>query len=48
MTANHGFIKPSKRPGELGVHSLNECHMSVPDLKVAQSFYDSFGLDVRE
>ena len=48
MTANHGFIKPSRRPGELGVHSLHECHMVVPDLKVAQSFYDTFGLDVRE
>ena len=48
MTANHGFIQPSKRAGELGVHSLHECHMAVPDLKIAQSFYDSFGLDVRE
>ncbi len=48
MTANHGFIKPSKRPGELGVHSLHECRMAVPDLKAAHAFYDSFGLEVRE
>ncbi len=48
MTANHGFIQPSRRPGELGVHSLDLCHMVVPDLKVAHGFYESFGLDVRE
>ncbi len=48
MTANHGFIKPSRRPGELAVHSLDHCHMAVPDLKIAHNFYDAFGLDVRE
>ncbi|MDB5571003.1 MAG: metapyrocatechase [Hyphomicrobiales bacterium] len=48
MTANHGFIQPSRRPGELGAHSLDLCHMVVPDLKVAQDFYEAFGLDVRE
>ncbi len=48
MTANHGYIAPSRRPGELGVHSIDHCHMVVPDLKDAQHFYESFGLDVRE
>ncbi|MBN9084660.1 MAG: metapyrocatechase [Rhizobiales bacterium 62-17] len=48
MTANHGFIQPSRRPGELGIHSLDRCHMVVPDLKDAQDFYSGFGLDVRE
>ena len=48
MTANLGFINASRRPGELGVHSLDLCHMAVPDLKVAHDFYDAFGLDVRE
>ena len=48
MTANHGYIEPSRRPGELGVHSLDHCHMVVPDLKIAHHFYDSFGLNVSE
>jgi catechol 2,3-dioxygenase len=48
MTANHGYIEASRRPGELGVHSLDHCHMAVPDLKQAHHFYDSFGLDVAE
>ena len=48
MTAQQGYIAACKRPGELGAHSLHLCHMSVPDLKVAQHFYSAFGLDVRE
>src|SRR3954452_17404943 len=48
MTANLGFINSSRRPGELGVHSVDHCHMNVPELKVAEHFYDAFGLDVRE
>ena len=48
MTANTGFIEPVRRPGELGVHSIDHCHMVVPDLKVAHHFYDSFGLDAVE
>jgi len=46
MTEIHGFIKPSRRPGELGVHSLDRFHFVVPDLSVAQNFYSEFGLDV--
>ncbi len=48
MTANQGFVKPTRRPGELGVHSLDHFHFVVPDLAVARTFYDEFGLDVGE
>ncbi len=37
-----------RRPGELGVHSVDHFNFVVPDLKQAASFYGSFGLDVRE
>ena len=46
MTAIQGYVKPSRRPGELGVHSLDHFHFSVPDLSVAQNFYGEFGLDL--
>src|SRR5215471_17075488 len=46
MTAIHGYIRPSRRPGELGVHSVDHFHFAVPDLSVAQNFYGEFGLDV--
>jgi catechol 2,3-dioxygenase len=42
-----GYI-PAHNNGELGIHSLNEFVLQVPDLKVAEDFYTSFGLDVRE
>jgi catechol 2,3-dioxygenase len=48
MTAIRGVIGVNKRPGELGVHSLDMFRMAVPDLTVAQKFYTDFGLDVRE
>lgn len=48
MTSIRGKIGINKRPGELGVHSLREFHVQVPDLTKAQHFYDSFGLDLRE
>lgn len=38
----------SRRPGALGVHSLDHFEFAVPDLAVARAFYDRFGLDVRE
>src|SRR5579871_194216 len=47
MTANQGFVKPHRRPGELGVHSLDHFHFMVPDLATAETFYSEFGLDVR-
>src|ERR1700761_2703866 len=46
MTAIQGFIKANRRPGELGVHSVDHFHFAVPDLAVAQNFYGEFGLDV--
>jgi catechol 2,3-dioxygenase-like lactoylglutathione lyase family enzyme len=37
-----------RRPGELGVHSVDHFNFVVPDLKHAERFYAGFGLDVRE
>ncbi|WP_180897388.1 VOC family protein [Martelella soudanensis] len=48
MTAITGKVAITKRPGELGIHSMDTFNMMVPDLKVAEDFYKSFGLDVRE
>jgi hypothetical protein len=48
MTAIHGYIKPSRRPGELGIHSVDHFHVAVPELAVAKNFYSEFGLDVGE
>ena len=35
-----------RRPGELGVHSLDHHGLVTPDLEAAQGFYTAFGLDV--
>lgn len=48
MTAITGKVEIVKRPGELGIHSMDTFHMAVPNLKVAEEFYKTFGLDVRE
>lgn len=48
MTAITGRIGVNKRPGELGVHSMSEFNLVVPDLRKAQDFYGAFGLNVRE
>jgi len=48
MTVIRGYIEPTRRPNELGVHSLDQFHLLVPDLGVAQRFYAEFGLEVRE
>ncbi|WP_407495695.1 VOC family protein [Pseudooceanicola sp. MF1-13] len=48
MTAITGKIGITKRPGELGVHSMDQFNMVVPDLTKAETFYREFGLDVRE
>lgn len=48
MTAITGKVGITKRPGELGIHSMDTFNLVVPDLKEAQDFYASFGLDVRE
>ena len=48
MTQIRQFGQPApRRPGELGVHSLDRFNFSVPDLDAARKFYASFGLDVR-
>jgi catechol 2,3-dioxygenase-like lactoylglutathione lyase family enzyme len=48
MTAIGGKVSIVKRPGELGVHSMDAFNMVVPNLHVAEDFYKTFGLDVRE
>ena len=48
MTQIRSFTPQPRRPGGLGVHSVDHINMIVPDLKVAQTFYTGFGLDVRE
>jgi len=48
MTQIGGFIAATRRPGVLGVHSLDHFSMTVPDLEKAKVFYESFGLDVRK
>ncbi len=48
MTANQGFVEATRRPGELGVHSLDHLHFVVPDLSAAKTFYEEFGLAVGE
>ena len=48
MTGIKGYVAPTRRPGELGVHSLDHFAMTVPDLAVARDFYVNFGLEVQE
>jgi catechol 2,3-dioxygenase-like lactoylglutathione lyase family enzyme len=49
MTQIRSLAQPIyRRPGELGVHSLDRFNFSVPDLEAARKFYSSFGLDMRE
>ena len=48
MTWMNGYVAPTRRPGELGVHSLDHFSITVPDLAEAHRFYKSFGLDVEE
>jgi len=38
----------SRRVGALGIHSLDHFCIAVPDLALAKSFYERFGLDVRD
>jgi catechol 2,3-dioxygenase len=47
MTSIQGYIAPSRRPGGLGIHSLDRFHFTVPDLAEARRFYHEFGLDVQ-
>ncbi|MDR3497850.1 MAG: VOC family protein [Parvibaculum sp.] len=36
-----------RRPGSIGVHSIDHFGLLVPDMNVAQRFYEQFGLSVR-
>ena len=40
-------IRHSVHDGEVGIHSLDQFVLAVPDLKIAERFYGDFGLDVR-
>jgi hypothetical protein len=46
MTAIRGYVAPTKDGDALGVHSLDQFVLAVPDDHVAQEFYGNFGLDV--
>src|SRR5271169_6581426 len=46
MTANLGYVPPTTEAGALGVHSLDQFVLAVPDANVAQDFYGNFGLDI--
>src|ERR1700722_18916683 len=49
MTQIRSLAQPvRRRPGELGVHSLDRFSFAVPRIEEARKFYASFGLDVRE
>ena len=48
MTQIGHYIAPTRRPGALGVHSMDTFNMAVPDLEQARRFYTKFGLDVQE
>jgi len=49
MTQIRHLTQPvPRRPGELGVHSLDRFNFSVPDVEEARKFYANFGLDLRE
>ena len=46
MTAIRGYVAPTTETDALGVHSLDQFVLAVPDAAVAQEFYGNFGLDV--
>ena len=48
MTAIRGYVPPRTNEAAIGVHSLDQFVLAVPDLAAAQRFYRSFGLDVHD
>ena len=49
MTQIRSMAQPvQRRPGELGVHSLDAFNFVVPDLAQAEKFYGDFGLNLKE
>ena len=47
MTANPGFVAPTADHDTVGIHSLDQFVLQVPDASKAVDFYGNFGLDVR-
>ncbi|MGH6713274.1 MAG: VOC family protein [Bradyrhizobium sp.] len=47
MTQIRSQFVATRRPGELGVHSVDGFHLVVPDLEQAKEFYSAFGLDMK-
>ncbi len=47
MIAIGHYQPPVRRNGLLGVHSIGEFVLTVPEVETAQQFYDCFGLEVR-
>lgn len=47
MTAIGGFVPALRRNGALGIHSVGEFVLSVPEVEKAEHFYGAFGLDAR-
>lgn len=47
MTAIRGYVEPSGDSDALGVHSLDQFVLAVPDASKAVEFYSLFGLDVQ-
>jgi catechol 2,3-dioxygenase len=47
MTQIRSFVGATRRPGELGIHSLDEFNLVVPDMKLAEVFYGEFGLELQ-
>jgi catechol 2,3-dioxygenase-like lactoylglutathione lyase family enzyme len=49
MTQIRSMAQPvHRRPGELGVHSLDHFNFVVPDVAQAEKFYGQFGLNTKE
>ena len=48
MTAIKGQIAVCRRPGEVGVHSLDHFALVTPDVAKAEAFYSAFGLETRQ
>jgi catechol 2,3-dioxygenase-like lactoylglutathione lyase family enzyme len=46
MTAIRGYVAPTSEADALGVHSLDQFVLTVPDVAAAEDFYGNFGLNV--
>jgi hypothetical protein len=46
MTAIRGYVAPTTETDSLGVHSLDQFVLTVPDANAAEDFYGNFGLNV--